>query len=270
MNAWHKFLDEIDEAKGSLDFEEGEECFFRGHADCRWALLPTLLRHAKKMKLDDWHLRSLEADLFFEFQARARELHQYSLSGWEVLQFMRHHGVATRLLDWTEVLGVALYFAVYDVKKGARPCIWLLNPYALNEHENSWATRDLISPEYLGTVEDDEEENDEDEGSEGEAWDYSDFLISGDLDFGWEHPVALYPVQRSNRLHAQHGYFTIHGDRVETLDKINPKVVKKVDVPLAVIPDAMKFLEMAGINDYSMFPDLDGLARNLHRKHNIL
>jgi hypothetical protein len=255
VDTWQSFLDGIDKARKSLKLEEGEECFFRGHADCTWALLPTLLRHAKKMGFSDLDLRSLEADLFFEFQSRARDLHNNALSDWEILQFMRHHGVATRLLDWTEVFGVALYFATHNVPEGATPCIWLFNPYALNAHEDSWETRDLISPEYLG-------------GKEG--WKYSDFMIDfDDLKFGWQHPIALYPIQRSARLHAQRGYFTIHGDRIDTLDKIAPKVVKKVDIPLAVIPDAKKFLEMAGINDYSMFPDLDGLARDLHRKYQI-
>jgi hypothetical protein len=249
-----EFLARIEEAKANLKFKEGEECFFRGHSDCQWELLPTLLRHSKRAKLNDLGLRSLEGDLFFEFQARARELHPQVLSDWEILQFMRHHGVATRLLDWTEALGVALYFAVHN-KNGTEPCIWLLNPYSLNEHEDSWEMRDLVSPDYLG-------------GSDG--WDYSDFMIDfDDLSFGWRHPVALYPVQRSSRLHAQRGYFTIHGDLVQPLDKINPKVVKKVDIPFPIIPDVREFLGIAGINDYSMFPDLDGLARDLHRKSGI-
>jgi hypothetical protein len=255
MKRWQAFIEEIEKAQVRLKFQEGEECFFRGHADSQWELLPTLLRHSKKAGLNKEQLRSLEADLFFEFQARARDLHQQGLSGWDVLQFMRHHGVATRLLDWTEVFGVALYFAVNSINQGAVPCIWLLNPYRLNEHEDSWELRDLVAPEYLGGK---------------EEWDYSDFMTDfNDLDFGWDHPVALYPVQRNARLQAQRGYFTIHGDIVEPLDKINPKVVQQVKVPKEIFPDAEKFLSMAGINDYSMFPDLDGLARDLHRKNRI-
>ncbi len=255
MSEWNNFIAAIKLAKESLNLENGEECFFRGHADSRWSLLPTLLRHAKQENLTGLQLRRLEADLFFEFQARAKELHHHSLTDWDVLHFMRHHGVATRILDWTEVFGVALYFAVNDVPAKATPRIWLLNPYELNEHSQSWETRDLVSPHYLG-------------GEDG--WEYSDFMVDyDDLKFGWNHPVALYPVQRSARLHAQHGYFTIHGDVSEPLEKINPRVVRSVDIPRTLIPDAHEFLSMAGISIFSMFPDLDGLARELNRKNRI-
>jgi hypothetical protein len=31
--------------------------------------------------------------------------------------------------------------------------------------------------------------------------------------------------------------------------------------------EALKFVELAGINEFSLFPDLDGLARSLYRKY---
>ena len=255
---WLKFLEAVEKARDELGFDEGEECFYRGHANNRWGLLPTLLRHARRRKLDEYSLRVLEADLYFEFESRARDLHGKDLSDWEILQFMRHHAVATRLLDWTEIFGIGLYFALDRVPKGATPCLWLLNPYALNEHESSWETRDLISPKYLG--------------KEGAVWDYSDYMtdFSGDFKFGWEHPVALYPIQRNSRLQAQRGYFTIHGDNRRAIDRINPDVVRRIDIDPSIIPDARRFLDLAGISDYTIFPDLDGLARDLHRKNKIV
>src|SRR5262249_37626900 len=151
-------------------------------------------------------LRSFEAALFYEFQARARELHRRRLSGWDILFFMRHHGVATRILDWTEILGVALYFAVYGTG-GGTPCVWVLNPYALNDQDNTWKYRDLVAPQYLAD-------------QQGVVRDY-DWFLHGQLPpFGWHHPVALYPLQLSDRLHAQSGYFTIHGEETEPLEDV--------------------------------------------------
>jgi hypothetical protein len=171
---------------------------------------------------------------------------------------MRHHGIATRLLDWTEIFGVALYFAVRQATPSDRPHLWLLNPYHLNSE--NWGSRDLIAPKWLGY-------DDEDEG----VSEYSELLVDySPPGMGWDRPVALYPVQRNYRLHARRGYFTIHGDRNLTLDRTNSACVRRVAIPRKAIPDAHAFLHLAGINDYSMFPDLDGLARDLHQKNNIV
>ena len=146
-NAWAKFLRTVDQKRKELRLKEGEECFFRGHSECTWDLAPTLLRHCNERgRNSPTEIRDLEAALYFEFRARARELHDQS-SEWDILFSMRHHGVATRLLDWTETLGVAVFFALRDATETSRPCVWLLNPYALNEMSREG--RDLVAPEYL-------------------------------------------------------------------------------------------------------------------------
>lgn len=252
--AWANFLTTVDREKKKLGFEDGEECFFRGHQELVWDLTPTLLRHCRERKLEKAEeIRDFEASLFFEFQARARELHEHSPTEWDILFSMRHHSVATRLLDWTEVLGVAVFFALRDVFENSSPCVWILNPYALNE--KSWKIRDLVAPEYL---------------PQGD-YDFSDYLIdyAGDPGFDWDEPVALYPIQRNARLHAQRGFFTIHGNDIRSLDGIFPALVKKVPLPKEAWKDARLFLQDAGIDEFLMFPDLDGLARHLHKKNNV-
>ena len=259
-----QLLDAIEVKKKSLGLRKGEECFYRGHSSNVWPLLPTLLRHSNghvdyskkvpRYKMSKGKLQELESDLFFEFQSRARELHQQNLDDWEILFFMRHHGVATRLLDWSEVLGVALHFATGTIKEDVSPCIWILNPYLLNVHEDSWLSRELISPIYL--YDDDHD-------------DYSDYLVSDKFEFGWKLPVALYPIQRSARLHAQRGYFTIHGNDRRPLEILYPDAVARVDISHEALPEINKFLEVAGINEYLLFPDLDSLRNDLHRKYGI-
>jgi len=215
-----------------------------------WQLQPTLQRHCLRQGLKrPAGIRHLEHSLFFEFRSRARELHGQSLSDWDVLFYMRHHGVATRLLDWSEVLGVAVYFALQNASVKSTPCIWLLNPYALNER--SWKGRDLVAPEYLP------------QGPYG----FQGYLV--DHGFDWTKPVALYPLQRSARLHAQQGHFTIHGKDSRPLDVIVREVVRKVLLPKEAWKDARRFLKDAGINEYLLFPDLDGLKRHLHTKYGV-
>ena len=252
--AWTKFLKTVERERAKLGFKEGEECFFRGHEASSWDLAPTLLRHCREKKIGTAAaIRDLESSLYFEFRARARELHDQAPSEWDILFSMRHHGVATRLLDWTEVLGVAVFFALRHLEEDSRPCIWLLNPYALNV--KSWHVRDLVAPEYL---------------PQGD-YDFSDYLVDygKNAGFDWNEPVALYPLQRDARLHAQRGFFTIHGEDTRPLDQITPSLVKRVPLPREAWRDARLFLRDSGIDEFLMFPDLDGLARHLHTKHGV-
>jgi hypothetical protein len=250
------FFARIEEAKASLGFKEREECFFRGQSNSSWPLSPSLFRHFQNvgLALDQW--RRVEATLFFEFQARARELHGRQISGWDTLFFMRHHGVATRILDWTEVLGVALYFAVSGGNHGT-PCLWLLNPYALNEHPECAECRDLVAPQYLTDA-------------QGDQQDYDWYLHGSFPPFGWRRPQALYPLQLSSRLQAQGGYFTIHGEDTLPLDRIAPEVLVKIDIEPELVPKINDYLNTAGITTSLLFPDLDGLAKRLHEKYGIL
>jgi hypothetical protein len=253
--AWKNFLDEIDSARERLNFQDGEECFYRGQRETAWELLPTLLRHCKTKRIQRAAaIRGLEGSLYFEFRARARELHDQSLSEWDILFSMRHHGLATRLLDWTATLGVAVFFALRDRRPNSVPCVWVLNPYALNRI--SWSIRDLVAPEYLPRGD----------------YDFSEYLVdySKNAGFDWDEPVALYPLQRNARQHAQRGYFTIHGEDHRPLEKIaGRRLLRKVELPKEAWEDAEAFLNDAGIDEFLMFPDLDGLARHLHETHNI-
>lgn len=248
---WEGFLEAIHTAKEHLGFEPGEECFYRGQAEADWSLRPTLLRGSEN--LTDAELNETEASLFWEFRARAAEIHSTCKTDWDYLVHMRHHGLPTRILDWTELLGVALYFALPEAKVVAtKPAaIWLLNPYRMNAHEKAWDYRDLIDPRYL--IE------------SCHDYDYGDLLEAGGM--SWKYPIAIYPLQSNVRMRAQRGWFTVHGQKRKPLEVVHEGSVAKIILPASCFGSALEFLASAGLTDSLLFPGLDGLALELTRKH---
>ena len=246
-------FDQIEAAKQELQFEDGEECFYRGERRSDYDLLPSLLRKDFK-KVD---METTESNLFYEFSTRAKSLHHLTTDDWDILFYMRHHGTPTRLIDWTETLGVALYFATLPpLDPTSSSALWLMNPYLLNEI--TWKTRNLIAPRFLLNW----DNNDDYE------WRYSDFL-DDPKSFGIKYPVAIYPPQKSDRMLSQRGWFTFHGTIPEPINKIEKleECYRKIIISRSLVEPIKTFLEQAGINDFTMFPDLTGLANYLKKKY---
>ncbi len=106
-----------------------EPVWFRGLADKDWKLECTLARNGG---------REREMALFKRFKQNALPLMERPPEKeWDWLFIMQHHGLPTRLLDWTESPLVALYFAVHNPDPAAAAkaaAVWALLPSRLNEH----------------------------------------------------------------------------------------------------------------------------------------
>jgi hypothetical protein len=245
---WIKFLEKIIETIDQLENDGGDIHLFRGHNNNQWTLTPSLYR---KPWIDLLNNKG-EENLHFEFDINSGPLYERKLSSWERLFEMRHSGIPTRLLDWTENFGSALFFALDGIdwdknaisEKKIVPCVWIMDPYDLNEtfyNDPSIFTVDELGFEYVDLF------NENSERKEKIS------RISG--------PIAISPPARGQRCFAQKSIFTLHVGSRDPIENLCAPCVKKFDIPLDSIADAKKFLKMAGINDYSLFPDADGLGR---------
>ncbi len=264
QEAWQQFLSAIGAGCEEIGCPLGgeQEAWFRGQTNAeRYRLLPGLFRGVEAPDSEPgWtHVRQVESDLFYEFSTRARELHESNMSDWDILFAMQHYGTPTRLLDWTETLGVAVYFATcrLPVEPGdlAPPCVWILNPYRLNGI--SWVGEDLVHPPYLGW-----------DRESGEHWEYGD-MVAGTAPMGWKFPVAIYPRQKTSRMHSQRAWFTIHGDKHRPMESMKRLMgaLRKVSLPWEAVGAAREFLRHAGLDQYALFPDLQNLSDHLRAKY---
>lgn len=252
MNEWHRFLNEIQAHLAELAESGCDMPFFRGHSDDKWQLLCGLGRQAPS----DFKKQNLEAILYYDFLSLGGGLLGKQADSWDVLFAMQHHGLPTRLLDWTTTFSAALYFALRpylfirdfpEIRSiPAQPCIWILDPFELNR----LVQRDPVvaNPytDFDGT--------------------YQENFIDETKSIG-ASAVAISPPQHTPRQSAQRSVFTLHTDLFSPIDAFAGRAVKKFAIPPDTVLQATSFLSLAGVNEFTVFPDLDGLARHLKREH---
>jgi hypothetical protein len=218
--------------------------WFRGQENVLWDLVPSLYRG----DVDP----DREREMVRDFKLRSNiYLGQPPESKLEWRFIMQHHGVPTRLLDWTESHLVALYFAVSNWRSTEDAAVWILHPWSLNEKSIQFQSVPVITEDIVKS--------------------YS-FNSSANPTISAELPVAIRPRHTTDRIIAQKGQFTIHGHNKKGINEMIKTKLFDVEIKLIEIAGSskeriFKELFMAGITHSVLFPDLDGLSKEIYIRY---
>jgi hypothetical protein len=225
------YLDLIERLKaGNEKSGNKSDLLFRGQGIDK-PLLPKIARMNLKGSISN-----VEVLILNEFKRGVLPLSEFKPENtWDLLALAQHHGLPTRLLDWSYSALVALWFAIEK-------------PASKDENGNF---------------------------QNGVVWILSPKVDDFKIDIKKENPlkIKITKIFRSSvvsrRISAQAGVFTVHGINQEgklvkfEMNKNYMTKLTKVIIPYTEFAGIRKQLHILGVNNFTVFPDIDGFCKHL-------
>jgi hypothetical protein len=227
---------------------------YRGDRDASWPLLTSLDKLGgagcphSKAELEEHILRN------FIRYSRPYFTHPPE-NDWEVLVAAQHHGLPTRLLDWTYSPLVAAHFATLDNDRRSDPVVWRLDWKSVH--------RCFRLPELALLIQDLE-------GILGGDRPMTPWVLFNTPADAQQFACMLEPPSLSPRIVAQSATFTLCSDKRQSFDRFLEGHGLGSALTKFIIPaeEAARFrdqLDLVSVDERRLFPDLDGVAAEMRR-----
>jgi len=255
----------------------GENWLFRGQNNKDWKLKTSIEREIEKSGNND--TTYLERNLISYFQRQAHSFidnlpEERNYIAW--LSYIQHHGGVTRLLDFSRSMYIGLYFAVRKLDFSSDSALWGINYGKLWECLSDFHQINYTSSNYV-------------EFNKYTFWNFGDGRSFKEVILHFE------PHFMNKRMSAQQGTFlipshyiipfeeallktfqmdlsTFEGNKPIQIDSNNSYAISqnaniiKVIIPSYLRKEILHLLNKMNINEKTLFPDMDGLAKYLNYK----
>jgi len=225
---------------------------FRGLSDSSYELKNSFLRNCGSRPELEYHmLRN------FRKYSMSKDA-QLSSSFWRSLVIAQHHGLPTRLMDWTYSPFVAMHFATANTEKfDIDGVIWKVDFVRANrmicEPLKSRLTEEKCNAFTVEMLEE-------------------SLMSLSDLDTKMKGTQLIFfePPSLDQRIVNQFAFFSVMSSPTAILDEwlINhPELFRRIIIPKELKWEVRDKLDQANITERVLFPGLDGLAHWLKRHY---
>jgi hypothetical protein len=228
--------------------------WFRGHSDATWNLSPGVYRKRTFPAANEGERLDIERHLTQDFRVQCAGLLSSPKTDAELYFLQQHYQMPTRLLDWTHSPLAALHFAVADDRyKDIDGALFMMDAYMLAPTQDAEA-------HFKGIV-----------TSRTEIFRNAIHVI-----FDWwkpkNFPAFVLPVRPDHferRVILQRGCFTFHVHNRQILTKSENSSLHSFFIPKDSKPVIKKELFLLGIDDFSVYGDLESLSKRLKFAYNL-
>lgn len=227
---------------------------YRGAADASWPLLTSLDTlggvsppHSKA---------DLEEHILRNFIRYSRPFFAVTpVNEWEVLIAAQHHGLPTRLLDWTYSPLVAAHFATVETGRGTDRAVWRLDWKAVHRH--------FRMPERALLIQDLE-------GIFGQERAFTPWALFDPRSHQRQFACMIEPPSLDARIATQAATFTLCSENQRSFDSFLEanglsSALTRFVIPSREVGRLRDQLDLVSVDERRLFPDLDGLADYLRR-----